>query len=443
MGRAGPGYISPKVQRDSIQRWADYRHVQIVAWHVDEDQSGGTQDRPGLRTLMARIEAGETEGLACWRLNRFARNVAEALHDVERIHHSGAHLACVEEDIDPTGPFGRFILTILLAVAALERDNLMAGLEEAKRRALDRGAYIARTPFGYQRNPDSTLSPHPVHGPHVSQAFRLAAAGDIQDAMRYLRQNVPERTWTTNTTRRVISRRAYLGEIHIGSQPVREAAHDPLVSRAVWEAAQSSPTARKGSEAFPLSGLARCGTCGSAMVGSRGGIGQRTYRCSARENCDRSAVITADRLEEYVRSRAVSMLAGLTVIVSDPDADTLTLLERELADSEAELNAFAGDLHARRALGNRYHEHLDSRVAAVEKARELYREQARAAQANLSLPTSALLNMDDPQAFSAGLRSIVDSILVMPGRGLAVEDRVRLTPLDANSPTGIPGTEQS
>ncbi len=81
MGRGGPGYISPNVQREAIQRWADYRNVEIVAWHVDEDESGGTQARPGLRAAMARIEAGETDGLACWRLNRFARNVGAAIAD--------------------------------------------------------------------------------------------------------------------------------------------------------------------------------------------------------------------------------------------------------------------------------------------------------------------------------------------------------------------------
>lgn len=104
MGREGPGYISKDVQRESIQRWADYRGVTIAAWHEDEDESGGSQDRPGLRSAMARVQAGETEGIACWRLNRFARNVAEALEDVKTIHSHDAHVAFVEEDIDPTGP---------------------------------------------------------------------------------------------------------------------------------------------------------------------------------------------------------------------------------------------------------------------------------------------------------------------------------------------------
>ena len=29
MGRDGPGYISPAVQREAIQRWADYRGVSV------------------------------------------------------------------------------------------------------------------------------------------------------------------------------------------------------------------------------------------------------------------------------------------------------------------------------------------------------------------------------------------------------------------------------
>ena len=44
-GREGPSYISPTVQRASIEKWADYRGVEIVAWHVDEDESGGDDVR--------------------------------------------------------------------------------------------------------------------------------------------------------------------------------------------------------------------------------------------------------------------------------------------------------------------------------------------------------------------------------------------------------------
>jgi site-specific DNA recombinase len=177
---------------------------------------------------MARIERGETDGLACWRLNRFARNVGSAIEDVEKIHAAGAHLACVEEDIEPTGPFGRFVLTILLAVATPERDNAVAGFEEAKRVAVPRGAYVSRTPFGYQRNEDGTICPDPDRAHIVSEAFRIAASDSLGAAHDYLAQQAPERRWTATKVRRMLSGRSYLGETRNGD-PVQPDTHEPPV----------------------------------------------------------------------------------------------------------------------------------------------------------------------------------------------------------------------
>ena len=447
MGRGGPGYISPNVQREAIQRWADYRNVEIVAWHVDEDESGGTQARPALRAAMARIEAGETDGLACWRLNRFARNVGAAIADVKRIHAAGAHLACVEEDIDPTGPFGAFILTVLLAVATLERDNAVAGFEEAKRRAVARGAYVSRTPFGYERNSDGTLAPHPEDAVHVSEAFRLAAGDSIHTALGYLRQHVPERRWTTTKVRRLLSGRSYLGETRNGDL-VQADTHEPLVASGIWAAAQTTPIRRQPPELAPLSGLIRCATCTQPMVGSRGGKGQRVYRCSGTQSshtfrgqrCRKGAVITASILERYLHDQTSALLAGLSATISDPKADSLDLLERALMDAEAELDAFAADTTLRRALGERYHQHLDSRVEAVQKARAAYRHRAREAQTALTLTTSDI--EADPQLFPLALSSLFESILVSPGRGLGVAERVRLVPLDHDRTTGVPDAKR-
>ncbi|MGA9314192.1 MAG: recombinase family protein [Solirubrobacteraceae bacterium] len=75
------------MQREAIARWAEYRGVEIAAWHVDEDESGGTQDRPGPRAAIERIESGETKGIACWRLNRCAQCCGR---DRRRAAHPGA-----------------------------------------------------------------------------------------------------------------------------------------------------------------------------------------------------------------------------------------------------------------------------------------------------------------------------------------------------------------
>lgn len=128
-GREGASYISPDHQREHIESWAKFQDVEIAHWEIDEDQSGGTQDRPGFRRIMARIQAHEIDGIVCWKLHRFARNVAGAICDVEAIQNVGAHLACVDDQIDPTGPFGNFVLTVMLAIGGGEVQTEVVGNE--------------------------------------------------------------------------------------------------------------------------------------------------------------------------------------------------------------------------------------------------------------------------------------------------------------------------
>ncbi len=96
-GREGDSFISPKVQRDCIQKWADARSVSIVAWHEDLDQSGGKLHRPGLDAMLGRIRSGQTGGLAVAHLDRLSRaGVADALRLVESVHEAGAKIAVVD-----------------------------------------------------------------------------------------------------------------------------------------------------------------------------------------------------------------------------------------------------------------------------------------------------------------------------------------------------------
>ncbi|HYM45478.1 MAG TPA: recombinase family protein [Solirubrobacteraceae bacterium] len=441
MGRKGPGYISPTVQKEAIARWAEYRGVEIAAWHVDEDESGGTQDRPGLREAIQRIESGETEGIACWRLNRFARNVAGAIEDVKRIQSLGGHLAFVEEDIDPTGPFGSFILTVLLAVATLERDNMVAGWQTAKRHAIERGAKISPTPYGYRRRDDGTLEPHGEQAPHVVEAYRTAAVQDVSAACIYLVENAPGRTWTTATVRRMLASRTYLGESRNGSA-VNAEAHEALVSRSEWEAAQREPRRRRAAATFPLSGLARCGTCGSPLVGSRGGPMIRTYRCAATqsrhkgERCPRAAFVNAEPLEHHVREQLRTLLSQLDVEIGEETSDELRTLEQAVLDAESELDAFAADITLRRALGDRYHSHLETRIQALERAKSHYKDFAREVQVRERISAADLLNSDDPLILPELLSGILASIEVQPGRG-NLASRVTLIPVDDDAPARI------
>ena len=189
LGREGPGYISPRVQREAIERWAEYKGVTIVEWHVDEDETGGTQDRPGLVAAVERAVNGETGGIVSWRIDRFSRYTEGGLRDLRRLQERDARLAFVVEDIDTSGPMGRFVYTVMLAMGEYFLETIKAGWVTAKSKAIARGAHIGPTPFGYERKVDGTLSVDPATGPIVSEAFATCARGGMASAIDFLSLN--------------------------------------------------------------------------------------------------------------------------------------------------------------------------------------------------------------------------------------------------------------
>jgi DNA invertase Pin-like site-specific DNA recombinase len=170
-GRSGESFISPDLQRDQGAAWAASRSVEIPMIHEDLDQSGGKLARPGLDALMARIRAGETDGVIVSKLDRLSRlGVADALRLVEQITEAGGSIAALDLGLDPTTPFGEFGMTIMLALARMERRRMSEAWEHAKTRALDRGARMGPTPFGYTRDDDGLLVPHPKWARVVNRA---------------------------------------------------------------------------------------------------------------------------------------------------------------------------------------------------------------------------------------------------------------------------------
>jgi DNA invertase Pin-like site-specific DNA recombinase len=418
-GRAGESFISPAVQRDTIEGWSALRGVEIAAWHEDLDQCGGKLDRPGLSAVLERIQSSETEGVIVAKLDRLSRlGVADALKLVGRITDAGGSIAAVDVGLDPTTPFGEFGMTMMLAMARMERRRLSDAWGDAKSRAMDRGAKIGPTPLGYRRRTDESrkgeLEPDPEQAPIIAEAYRLAAQDGVEAARAYLLRAAPERASNNYTTRRLLASRCYIGESHYGGSVVRDA-HPALVDRATWEAAQHEPTVRHRAKAmFPLSGIAVCGSCGSSMIGHRSGYERvRAYRCGAR--CKQAASTRAEPLEGIVREGLRRLWrAGWTHARGDADVEAAAT---SLLQAEAELDAFASDLTARRLLGGRYHDHLQARADAVQAAQAAYRAEASKQVQQGRVFPAELLDSKDPaelrEVFSAGLAAVI----VQRGRG--------------------------
>jgi DNA invertase Pin-like site-specific DNA recombinase len=436
LGREGPGCISPRVQREAIERWAEYKGVTIAEWHVDEDETGGTQDRPGLVAAVERTVNGETGGIVSWRIDRFSRYTEGGLRDLRRLQERDARLAFVVEDIDTSGPMGRFVYTVMLAMGEYFLETIKAGWVTAKSKAIARGAHIGPTPFGYTRDDDGTLAIDPQAGPIVSEAFAICARNGLASAIEFLSERAADRTWTTFTARRFFFQRVYLGQVSYGDQ-VRAGAHEALVTRAIFEAVRqqlgSGERARRAKQDFPLSGVAVCGTCAAPMVGGRGGAdARRMYRCSKR--CEAPAVTSAVPLEQHVVAFLREAFRHPGMRVGGESAD-ISAAETALLEAEHELDAFASDLNARRLLRDRYNHHLQQRVDAVEQAREQLHAVMAAAEDSAVVVPDELWDDLTPAEVGDVLRSTLAQVVVNRGRG-PLGGRVVVLPKGMARPAG-------
>lgn len=104
---------------------------------IFEDQiSGARDDRPGLNELLNTIQAGDT--IVVWKLDRLGRSVPHLLNLIEEFKRRQITFRSLTEVIDTGTPTGAFLVTVLCALAQMERSILIqrtrAGLAAAKER---------------------------------------------------------------------------------------------------------------------------------------------------------------------------------------------------------------------------------------------------------------------------------------------------------------------
>lgn len=283
--RSGPGFISPDVQRETIERLAAANGLALAETIEELDVSGGkaSADRR-LDEIVQRIESGDAGGLLVWKVSRFSRSLADGVLTADRIAKAGGRI--IGSDLDTDAPMGKALLGFLLGWAEEELDARRAGWRDAQVRAVARGAYPSRTPFGYRKDDDGCLTVNPATGHLVTAAFRMRASGSSLGECATLLGVA------TSTARAILGNVAYLGRIEHGSGDAaiyKAGTHPALTDERTWHLAQrgTGPASRTGSLKGKglLLGLITCDGCGNPLTTVAGGPPDRRvalYTCHKR-----------------------------------------------------------------------------------------------------------------------------------------------------------------
>jgi hypothetical protein len=191
--------------------------------------------------------------------------------------------------------------------------------------------------------------------------------------------------WSKTGVSGLVKNPAYLGQARSGSI-VNDAAHEPLVTRAEFDAAQSTTKSllqpRDGSLAAQamLGGLARCAGCGHTLK-ITGNTDRRTgerypfYYCVGRYAsgpCRARASVRASILDSYVEEQVLATLNredGLLAHAVDA-SEALEAASRAVADAEHELDLFITNPKLLILIGEqRFLEGVEARQSALDDAR--------------------------------------------------------------------------
>src|SRR5262245_50796542 len=149
-GRNGDSFLSPKVQRDTIERIAHAKGVELGEVVEERDVSGGKKVREReLGRLVEKVENGESNGLIVWRVSRFARDLQDCVEAANRVTGAGGRF--IAEDIDSTMPYYKAMLGFLGGLAEDQLEERRSDFNEARRRAVERGVHVGEAPVGYRK----------------------------------------------------------------------------------------------------------------------------------------------------------------------------------------------------------------------------------------------------------------------------------------------------
>lgn len=126
----------PENQLHELRLYAQARGWSIFKEYEDR-MSGAKESRPAFNQMLDDARRRRFDMVLCWRLDRFSRSLRNLLFTIDELVGYGVSFSSLNENIDTHSVTGRFTLSILGALAEMERsrisERVKLGLDRAKR----------------------------------------------------------------------------------------------------------------------------------------------------------------------------------------------------------------------------------------------------------------------------------------------------------------------
>ncbi|MDO4961456.1 MAG: recombinase family protein [Eubacteriales bacterium] len=306
------GY-SLEAQRTRMKAFAEFNDYEIAGEYEDAGKSGKSiEGREEFNQMMEDIKTGK-DGVSfvlVFKLSRFGRNAADVLSTLQTMQDFGVNLICVEDGIDSSKDAGKLMISVLSAVAEIERENIRVQTMEGRIQKAREGKWNGGfPPYGYKLV-NGMLEINEEEAPAIRTIFEQYVGTDMgaNGLAKYLenhgihkiaRHNGKNPLFDAALIRKIIKNPVYCGKIAYGRRKtekvhgtrneyklveqddflVVDGLHEGIVSEELWNKAQVKVAAQakkyehvnkaKDTKTHLLSGLVKCPVCGAGMYGNK------------------------------------------------------------------------------------------------------------------------------------------------------------------------------
>lgn len=306
------GY-SLDAQKEKIRKYADAFDYEIVGEYEDAGKSGKSiAGRAEFKKMLEDIETNK-DGISfvlVFKLSRFGRNAADVLNSLQLMQDFGVNLICVEDGIDSSKDAGKLMISVLSAVAEIERENILVQTMEGRKQKAREGKWNGGfAPYGYKLV-NGKLEIEEQEAEAVRIIFDKYANTEMgangiakylaqQGINKVARQNGSNTMFDAHLIRMILDNPVYCGKIAFGRRKKEKVVgtrdeyhlvwqddymlcdgiHEPIVDMDLWEIVQEKRKEMakkyehvnkgKDEKMHLLSGLLRCPICGAGMYGNK------------------------------------------------------------------------------------------------------------------------------------------------------------------------------
>ena len=306
------GY-SLDAQRSRMKAYADFNDYEIVGEYEDAGKSGKSiEGRMQFRQMMEDVKSGKDNisYVLVFKLSRFGRNAADVLSTLQVMQDFGVNLICVEDGIDSSKDAGKLMISVLSAVAEIERENIRVQTMEGRIQKAREGKWNGGfAPYGYQLvngkleiNEEEAVAIRTIYEQYVNTDIGsngISKYLENHGIRKIQRQNGKNPLFDAHLVRLILKNPVYCGKIAYGRRKTEkvhgtrneyhlveqenfllvDGLHEAIIPEDVWNAAQAKLIAQakkyehvnkgKNERTHLLSGIVKCPICGAGMYGNK------------------------------------------------------------------------------------------------------------------------------------------------------------------------------